>query len=92
MMSTALFDIEEELNKLPVKPGVYLMHDRIDGRTAVPMAMVALLPFIRFLVLSNHAYIHFFITYRALMPTLAVFIYFVYDNAVRHMLSGIVRR
>ncbi len=29
-MNTDLFDIEEELNKLPAKPGVYLMHDKDD--------------------------------------------------------------
>ena len=26
-----LFDIEEELKKLPAKPGVYLMHDKKDA-------------------------------------------------------------
>ena len=26
----AVFDIEEELKKLPAQPGVYLMHDKRD--------------------------------------------------------------
>ena len=26
-----MFDIEEELKKLPAKPGVYIMHDRFDN-------------------------------------------------------------
>ncbi len=26
-----MFDIEEELKKLPAKPGVYLMHDKTDA-------------------------------------------------------------
>ena len=26
-----LFDLEEELKKLPAKPGVYLMHDKKDA-------------------------------------------------------------
>ena len=26
-----MFDIQEELRKLPAKPGVYLMHDKIDA-------------------------------------------------------------
>ena len=26
----AMFDIEEELKKLPGKPGVYIMHDKHD--------------------------------------------------------------
>ena len=34
------FDIEEELNKLPVKPGVYLMHDRDDEIIYVGKAVI----------------------------------------------------
>ena len=26
-----MFDLEEELKKLPAKPGVYLMHDKKDA-------------------------------------------------------------
>lgn len=29
-VDTAMFDIEEELKKLPAKPGVYIMHDEAD--------------------------------------------------------------
>ena len=28
-----MFDIQEELKKLPGKPGVYLMHDEIEKET-----------------------------------------------------------
>ena len=34
------FDIEEELNKLPAKPGVYLMHDSDDVIIYVGKAVV----------------------------------------------------
>ena len=30
-----MFDIEEELKKLPAKPGVYLMHDEKDDIISV---------------------------------------------------------
>ena len=37
------------------------------GRVAVIYALIALIPFIRFLVLRNHTVIHYFFTFRALM-------------------------
>ncbi len=64
---------------------VYLLHDRIDSAMFFPMGMVALIPFLRFLVLSNHSYIHFFITYRALMVTIVVFLLFVFENGIRQL-------
>ncbi|WP_022763513.1 hypothetical protein [Butyrivibrio sp. AD3002] len=67
---------------------VYLLHDRIELQIVIPMVMIALVPFMRFLVLSNHSYVHFFITYRVLMTTIAVYLFFVYDNAIRHIVKA----
>ncbi|MCR5591082.1 MAG: excinuclease ABC subunit UvrC [Lachnospiraceae bacterium] len=39
-MDKAAFNIEEELNKLPAKPGVYLMHDRDDAIIYVGKAVI----------------------------------------------------
>lgn len=39
-MSSVLFDIEEELKKLPAKPGVYIMHDEDDRIIYVGKAVV----------------------------------------------------
>ncbi len=64
---------------------VYLLHTRIDGKLFLPMGMVALLPYLRFLVLSNHAYEHFFITYRAQMVPIVVFLFFVFENGIRQI-------
>ncbi len=49
------------------------------------LAVVALIPIIRFLVVSNHAYIHYFFTYRALLVTVMIILYIVYETTV---LSG----
>ncbi|MBR5360409.1 MAG: GIY-YIG nuclease family protein, partial [Lachnospiraceae bacterium] len=35
-----MFDIEEELKKLPAKPGVYIMHDKDDAIIYVGKAVV----------------------------------------------------
>jgi hypothetical protein len=64
----------------------YLLHDKITWELFLPMGMIAVLPFIRFLVLSNHSYVHFFITYRVLMITICVFLFFVYENGIRHLI------
>lgn len=63
---------------------VYLLQDGIDHSFFIPLGFLAVLPYLRFLVLSNHSFIHFFITYRAQMVSVAVFLFFVYENALRH--------
>ena len=65
---------------------VYLLHEEIEGECFLPMALTALVPYLRFLVLSNHSYVHFFITYRAQMVTLAVFLFFIFENGIRQMI------
>lgn len=65
---------------------VYLMHERIRTEIVLPMVIIALVPILRFLVLSNHSYVHFFITYRAMMITLAVLLFIIYDNSIRIIL------
>ena len=45
--------------------------------TSFPVFLVlSLIPFLRFFVLSNHAYQHYFFTYRALMPVVMIVVYF----------------
>ena len=39
-MNSDLFNIEEELRKLPDKPGVYLMHDKSDEIIYVGKAVI----------------------------------------------------
>ncbi len=44
------------------------------------LIMIALLPYIRLLALSNHSYIHYFFTYRAQMVTVMVILYMIYET------------
>jgi len=51
----------------------YLTHERLNSVSSSFVLMVlavCLLPYIRFLLLNNHAYIHFFFTYRAQLVTI----------------------
>lgn len=41
---------------------------------------VALIPYVRFLLLSNHSYIHYFFTYRAQMVTVLIILYLIYTT------------
>lgn len=43
---------------------------------------VSMVPYVRFLLLSNHSYIHYFFTYRAQMVTIMVILYIIYDTTV----------
>ena len=67
---------------------VYLLHEEIEGECFLPMALTALVPYLRVLVLSNHSYVHFFITYRAQMAAIAVFLFFVYENGLRNLITA----
>ena len=66
---------------------VYLLRDQIDMGKILSIGMVAMLPYMRFMVLSNHSYVHFFITYRAQMVTIVAFLFFVYKNGVRQIMK-----
>ena len=67
---------------------IYLLHGAMDWTTIILMVGLALLPYLRFLALSNHSYIHFFFTYRAQMVTLVVFFWLVW----RYGLIRLARR
>lgn len=44
------------------------------------LIVVAIIPYIRFLALSNHSFIHYFFTYRAQMVTVMVILYLIYET------------
>lgn len=53
----------------------YLFREKTKSCINKVLAIVSLLPVMRFLVLNNHSYIHFFFTYRALLVSVVVIIY-----------------
>lgn len=44
------------------------------------LVVVAVIPYIRFLILGNHSYLHYFFTYRAQMVTVFVILYMIYQS------------
>lgn len=53
----------------------YLFREKTKSCINKVLAIVSLLPVMRFLVLNNHSYIHFFFTYRALLVSVVVIMY-----------------
>ncbi len=44
------------------------------------LVTVAVIPYVRFLLISNHSYIHYFFTYRAQMVTIVILLYLIYET------------
>ena len=53
---------------------------RISMRGMGVPAVVAAIPYVRFLMISNHSYIHYFFTYRAQMVTVLIILYLIYST------------
>ena len=56
----------------------YLFHkklDKVSGQFTLILLAIGFVPYVRFLVLNNHAYIHFFFTYRAQVVTITALLY-----------------
>ena len=53
----------------------YLFRKKPKNCLGKMLLIVSVLPFLRFLVLNNHSYIHFFFTYRALLVGVVVLLY-----------------
>ena len=67
---------------------VYLFHvGKISKTLYVPLGLLALLPYVRYFVLSNHAYLHYFFTYRAQLVTVMIILMFTWENAI----TGIIK-
>ncbi|MGN0340122.1 MAG: hypothetical protein ACI4D0_06445 [Lachnospira sp.] len=65
----------------------YLFREKTKSCINKVLVIVSLIPVLRFLVLNNHSYIHFFFTYRALLVSVVVIMY-ILTNCV----SGFVRK
>ena len=55
---------------LPVVTGRVRLREKVNLSDVLLFAVIGLLPYVRFLVLQNHSYIHNFFTYRAQAATI----------------------
>ena len=68
---------------------IYLFHQNLTAGVLAPLAVLALLPYLRFLALSNHAYLHFFFTYRAQLVTLTALFYLTWAHGLQPALQAL---
>ncbi|WP_026525433.1 hypothetical protein [Butyrivibrio sp. MB2005] len=66
---------------------IYLFHAKINVNRMVAMMILAIIPYVRFLALSNHSYLHYFFAYRAQMITLLVLLMVTWENAFLPLFS-----
>ncbi len=64
---------------------IFLFHKDINKEYIIPVIILAALPYLRFLVLSNHAYMHFFFTYRAELVTVMALLYLTWMYGLRNI-------
>lgn len=67
---------------------IYLFRSRkFDGRTVILCLMLGAVPYLRYAVLENHAYLHYFFTYRAQLVTVTMLLFITYEFGWRNLLS-----
>ena len=52
------------------------------------MLLLGLVPYVRYLLLSNHAYMHYFFTYRAQLVTVMVLMYICWEYGLENVVSS----
>lgn len=66
---------------------IYLFRSRkFDGRTVVLCLMIGAVPYLRYAVLENHAYLHYFFTYRAQLVTVTMLLFITYEFGWKNLL------
>lgn len=65
---------------------IYVLHTKefSFGKIGIFLVLAAL-PYVRYLALSNHSYMHYFFTYRAQMITILVCLYLTWEYGVKHL-------
>ena len=54
----------------------FVYHGRqVEMRWIYPCVVIAVIPYVRYLILHNHSYLHFFFTYRAQMGTIVAILF-----------------
>ena len=65
---------------------VYLFRGKnFDGRAVVLCLLVGAVPYLRYAVLENHAYLHYFFTYRAQLVTVTMLLFVTYEFGLKNL-------
>lgn len=65
---------------------VYLFRGKnFDGRAVALCLLVGAVPYLRYAVLENHAYLHYFFTYRAQLVTVTMLLFVTYEFGLKNL-------
>lgn len=76
---------------LPVALGKVALRKQIKGGSIALYAVIGLIPYVRYLVLSNHSYANFFYTYRAQAATVLALCCIVFELVERISEKGVIK-
>ncbi|MBP3205473.1 MAG: hypothetical protein J6M66_08625 [Lachnospiraceae bacterium] len=66
--------------------------DGVDNRQVLRYAMIAAIPYVRYLILLNHSYLHYFFTYRAQFSTVLAVVMILDELGVWETIRRVQRR
>jgi hypothetical protein len=66
--------------------------DGVDNRQVLRYAMIAAIPYVRYLILLNHSYLHYFFTYRAQLSTVLAVVMILDELGVWETIRRVQRR
>ena len=58
-----------------------------DGWLLKLLMLIGIIPYIRYIVLSNHSYLHYFFTYRAQLVTITVLFYVIFMSIDKKLIN-----
>ncbi len=76
---------------LPVVTDKVVLRKGINKRIIAIFSLLSLIPFIRFVVLRNHSFIHFYFTYRALASTVLALSFIVLELVERNPRKAVIK-
>lgn len=66
---------------------IYLFRsEKLKGRLLLPGLLLGAIPYLRYIALENHSYVHYFFTYRAQLVTITMLLYVTYELGIRNLL------
>ena len=77
---------------LPVAKGSITIRSQINKSNVFLYSLLALVPFIRFLILHNHAYYHYFFAYRAFAGTVMAICFIIFEIVESNNEGKILKR
>ena len=68
---------------------IYLFRDKLFSGKMICLCLIqALVPYLRYVLLANHAYLHYFFTYRAQLVTVMALFYCTWQFGLSRLLKG----